>query len=86
MKYYCGVCIRKSGHCAVTKPYADLDECLKEVAGYVVKHHDQILSTTYIVREGPDDGSFSLQDVFGKPMSRDFMRNRSLLAKYANGD
>ena len=81
MKYYIGVCIRKSGHAAVTKPYADLNECLDDMAAYCRKYWDDVQATTYMTRES--DSEITLQDVFGKPASRDMKRNRKLLEEHS---
>lgn len=78
MKYYIGVLIKTSGHATVTKPYADLNELLDEMRSYVNERREKLLATTYLVRE-TDKTEYTLQDVFGKPASRDFLRNRKLM-------
>lgn len=78
MKMYIGVCVRKSGHAAVTKPYPCLDDCLNDMKRYVETHFDDMLATTYMVREAPSE-SFSLLDAFGHPASRDLMKDKKFL-------
>jgi len=73
-KKFIAVAIRKSGHAAVSKPFATLEEAMAELKPYVIKHFDQIEMTTYMVRECE-----TLADIFGRPKSRDLMQDRKFL-------
>lgn len=83
MKYYIGVAIRKSGHAAVTKPYPSEEEMLAELKQYAKKHFTELTATTYITRESEEP--ITLQDVFGKPRSRDLMQDKRFIKEITNG-
>ena len=83
MKFYIGIAIRKSGHAAVTKPYSDEEEMLTELKAYTKKHFNNVLATTFITRES--DEPITLQDVFGKPKSRDLMQDKKFIKEITNG-
>lgn len=73
-KKFIAVAIRKSGHAAVSKPYATLEEAMAELKPYVIKHFNEVAMTTYMIRECE-----TLADIFGKPKSRDLMQDRKFL-------
>ena len=77
MTWYSGVCVRKSGHAAITKPSTSLDEIIDEMKKYVTLHIHEIAFTTYITRN--TDKQLTLADVFGHPRSRDLMQNKAFL-------
>ena len=76
MKYYIGVCVLHCGHAVVTKPYAELEECIGKLKDYIASHKKDVASTTYMVREGEN---LTLPDVFGHPKSRDLIQDRRFM-------
>ena len=79
MTNYIGICVRKSGHAAVTKPSTDLNEVTREMKEYVLKHWGDIAFTTFITRSA--DKPITLAEVFGHPRSRDLMQSRKFISE-----
>lgn len=74
MKRYFGVIYLKNGDACVSRACDSEEQCVNAMKRAIMREHDKIKATTYMVRETDDD-----EFIFGHPRSRDLMQNKKFL-------
>ena len=74
MKSYFAVMYLNGGHAAVSKGYKSEDEVREAMGKFISLHPNEVVATTFMVREDAD-----LMSIFGHPKSRDLMQDKKFL-------